>query len=344
MRKRLISLINNAFMAGARKKLACDEVGLSLRTYRRWTSKDGLTLGDKRPIADKSEPKNKLSQAERESILDVCNSAKYASLPPSQIVPTLLDEGVYMASVSTFYRTLKQAGQLVHRGRSKTRKKVSKPTTYIASTANEVWSWDITYCHSKVRGQYYYLYMIEDIYSRKIVGYEVHDNECGTKAGELLERTTWREQIGRAPLVLHSDNGAPMKAVTMKVKMEELGVTPSYNRPRVSNDNPFSESTFRTLKYRPDWPSHGFNSLVEVRDWVQGFVDWYNNEHKHSRIKFVTPSERHDGLDAKILEKRKKVLLDARAINPLRWSGEIQDCNAIGVVTLNPDKPMKEAA
>ena len=303
-----------------------------------------LEVGDKRSEANKPEPKNKLTQAEREAILDVCNSAEYANLPPSQIVPSLLDDGIYIASTSTFYRTLKQAGQLAHRGRSKARKKVRKPTTYTASKANEVWSWDITYCPSKVRGQYYYLYMIEDIYSRKIVGYEVHENECGVKAGELLERTCWREKTGRSPLVLHSDNGAPMKAVTMKVKMEELGITPSYNRPRVSNDNPFSESTFRTLKYRPDWPSHGFSDLSEVRDWVQGFVTWYNTEHKHSRIKFVTPSERHDGLDTEILEKRRKVLLVARAKNPLRWSGDIQDCNAIGVVTLNPDRPQKEAA
>ena len=337
-------MIDNAFAVGARKNLACAEAGISIRTYRRWTTKEVLMIGDKRPEADRPETRNKLTQAERGSILEIFNSAKYASLPPSQIVPSLLDEGVYIASLSTFYRTLKQVGQLAHRGRSRVRKQVSKPTTYTAKKANEVWSWDITYCHSKVRGQYYYLYMIEDIYSRKIVGYEVHENECGIKAGELLERTCWREKTGRSPLVLHSDNGAPMKAVTMKVKMEELGVTPSYNRPRVSNDNPYSESTFRTLKYRPNWPSHGFNSLSEVRDWVQGFVQWYNTEHKHSRIKFVTPSERHDGLDAKILEKRRKVLLTAKAKNPLRWSGDIQDCNAIGAVTLNPDKPMKEAA
>ena len=309
---------------------------MSLRTYRRWTAKDALVVGDKRLGADRPEPKNKLTQVEREAILDVCNSAKYASLPPSQIVPSLLDDGIYIASTSTFYRTLKQAGQLAHRGRSKIRKKVHKPTTYTARKANQVWSWDITYCPSKVRGQYYYLYMIEDIYSRKIVGYEVHENECGTRAGELLERTSWREKTGHSPLVLHSDNGAPMKAVTMKVKMEELGITPSYNRPRVSNDNPYSESTFRTLKYRPDWPSHGFSSLSEVRDWVQGFVTWYNTEHKHSRIKFVTPAERHDGLDKEILKKRSKVLLAARAKNPLRWSGDIQDCNAIGAVTLKP--------
>jgi putative transposase len=340
----LIAIIDTAFKTGARKNRACSEIGLSLRTYRRWTTQDGLIVGDKRPEADKAEPKNKLTQAERASIINICNSDKYASLPPSQIVPSLLDEGEYFGSVSTFYRTLKQVGQLVHRGRSRVRKKVSRPTTYTASKANEVWSWDITYCHSKVRGQYFYLYMIEDIYSRKIVGYEVHENECGIKAGELLERTCWREKTGRSSLVLHSDNGAPMKAVTMKVKMEELGVTPSYNRPRVSNDNPYSESTFRTLKYRPNWPSHGFSNLSEVRDWVQGFVDWYNYEHKHSRIKFVTPSERHDGLDGDILEKRKAILLEAKTKNPLRWSGDVQNCDAIGEVTLNPEKPVKEAA
>jgi putative transposase len=126
--------------------------------------------------------------------------------------------------------------------------------------------------------------------------------------------------------------------------LEELGVTPSYNRPRVSNDNPFSESTFKTLKYRPDWPSNRFTNLSEVRDWVQGFVTWYNTEHKHSSIKFVTPSERHDGLDTEVLEKRRNILLAARAKNPLRWSGDIQDCNAIEAVTLNPDEPMEEAA
>ncbi len=186
--------------------------------------------------------------------------------------------------------------------------------------------------------------MIEDIYSRKIVGYEVHENECGDKAAELLQRTCWREHIANQPLVLHSDNGAPMKSVTMKAKMEELGIASSYNRPRVSNDNPFSESTFRTLKYRPNWPSNGFKSLQEARDWVQDFAVWYNEKHKHSRIKFVTPSQRHQGLDKKILDKRKLILDAAKTKNPLRWSREIQNCKAIGAVTLNPDQEQKEAA
>lgn len=298
-------------------------------------------MGDKRPHALKPEPKNKLTQAERDEILLVCNEQRFASLPPSQIVPTLLDEGTYIASTSTFYRTLKQAGQLKHRGNSKPKKGTVAPTTYVASKPNEVWSWDITYCASRVKGQYYYLYMIEDIFSRKIVGYEVHENECGTKASELLERTCWREKISRSSVVLHSDNGAPMKSVTMKAKMEELGVIPSYNRPRVSNDNPYSESTFRTLKYSSGWPSNGFNSLDEARDWVQNFVTWYNTEHKHSGIKFVTPNERHLGLDEEILEKRKEVLLAARAKNPHRWSGDVQNCEVVGVVTLNPEKEDK---
>ena len=140
-------------------------------------------------------------------------------------------------------------------------------------------------------------------------------------------------------LVLHSDNGAPMKSQTMKAKLEELSVESSYNRPRVSNDNPYSESTFRTLKYRPDWPSSGFESLAEAQNWVQKFVDWYNEEHKHSKINFVTPSERHDGVDGKILAKRKRVLEAKKAERPDRWSKDIRNCEPAGVVMLNPDKP-----
>lgn len=338
-----MSLIDEAYKNGARRAYACHEVGLSLRTYRRWVPAAGLQA-DKRPTAMRPVPQNKLTEEEREQIIAVCNEPQYASLPPSQIVPTLMDEGRYIASVSTYYRVLKQANQLHHRGRSRAPSKVNKPTTYTAEKSNEVWSWDITYCASKVKGQYFYLYMLEDIYSRKIVGYEVHEDERGDKAAALLQRTCWREHTVKKPLVLHSDNGAPMKSVTMKVKMEELGITPSYNRPRVSNDNPFSESTFRTLKYRPDWPSHGFNDLNEARNWVQKFVGWYNDEHKHSRIKFVTPSQRHQGLDGAILANRGKVLEAAKAKRPQRWSGEIQNLDQVGAVTLNPEKEVEEAA
>jgi len=140
------------------------------------------------------------------------------------------------------------------------------------------------------------------------------------------------------PLVLHSDNGAPMKAQTMKAKMEEMGVMASYSRPRVSNDNPYSESLFRTLKYRPVWPSSGFSSLEIARDWVEEFVNWYNNEHRHSRLNFVTPAQRHAGKDTAILEQRKNVLEEAKRLNPYRWSGDVRNCDAAGSVTLNPEK------
>jgi putative transposase len=316
---------------------ACNETDISLRTYRRWLSKGEITV-DKRPDAIRPEPSNKLSEEERQTILNTCNEPEYANLPPSQIVPTLLDEGIYHASESSYYRVLKAADQLHHRGRSQAPKNVGKPTSYTACKANELWSWDITYLASTVKGQFYYLYLFEDIFSRKVVGYEVYEQECGERAGNLLQRCMLREQCLNTPLVLHSDNGAPMKAQTMKAKMEELGVLPSYSRPRVSDDNPYSEALFRTLKYRPEWPSSGFISLEAARDWVQTFVDWYNNKHRHSKINFVTPAQRHRGEDKAILASRKLVLEKAKKANPLRWSREVRNCQPAGPVSLNPEK------
>lgn len=227
-----------------------------------------------------------------------------------------------------------------HRGRAQAPKKRSKPTSYHATKANQVWSWDITYLSSVVKGQFYYLYLFEDIYSRKIVGYEVHTKECGQLASQLLQRCLLTEQcFHQVPsLVLHSDNGAPMKSQTLKAKLEELGIISSYSRPRVSNDNPFSEALFKTLKYRGNWPSSGFQSLEAARDWVQHFADWYNHQHKHSQLNFVSPSERHAGLDSEILQRRKRVLEAARTSHPLRWSGSVRNCEPIGTVMLNPDR------
>ena len=333
-----MSWIQQAYAAGARIKAACEEAEISLRTYRCWF-RAGKIQEDQRPLATRPEPKNKLSEKERQVILEICSQAEYASLPPSQIVPALLDKGIYLGSEATFYRVLSENDQLHHRGRNQAPKKLSRPTSYTAKGPNEVWSWDITYLASRVKGQFYYLYMHEDIYSRKLVGYEVHERECGEKAAELVQRCMLREQCFQKPLVLHSDNGAPMKAQTMKAKLEELKILPSYSRPRVSNDNPFSEAVFRTLKYRPNWPSAGFESLSAARDWVENFVSWYNDEHKHSSINFVTPGERHAGLDGEILANRKSVLEAAKARTPGRWSGEIRNCEPAGEVMLNPDRP-----
>jgi putative transposase len=294
---------------------------------------------DQRSQAPRPAPPNQLGDAEQQAMLAVCNLPEYASLPPSQIVPLLLDKGIYLASESSFYRLLKAHNQLHHRGRSQAPKKKAKPTSFAATGPNQVWSWDITYLASRVKGQFYYLYMFEDIYSRKIVGYEVHERECGQLASELVQRCMLREQCFNQPLVLHSDNGAPMKAQTMRAKLDELGVQSSYSRPRVSNDNPYSEALFRTLKYRPEWPSSGYSNLTQARDWVQKFVGWYNTEHKHSKINFVSPSERHAQQDEGILAKRKVVLEAAKAAKPNRWSGSVRNCQPVGAVMLNPDKP-----
>jgi putative transposase len=331
--------IGEATGSGARIRLACETADISLRTYRRWVLA-GIVSADKRTLSVRPPPTNKLSQEEVATILLTCNESKYASVPPSQIVPRLADEGVYLASESTFYRILKAHNQLTHRGRAKERRVIKRPTTHIATAPKQLWSWDITYLASFVKGQFYYLYLFEDVFSRKIVGYELYEQESGELAAGLLQRTLLREQCvnSTVPLVLHSDNGAPMKSQTLKAKMEELGVISSYSRPRVSNDNPFSESLFRTLKYCSAWPSEGFQSLDAARIWVAAFVDWYNNTHRHSQIGFVTPNQKHRGEDLNLLNKRKELYETFKQKNPNRWSGATRNWNAITTVSLNPEK------
>lgn len=282
--------------------MACKEAEIGLRTYRRWRTGDTVHA-DLRPLSQRPVPHNKLAEHECQEILTVCNLSEYEHLPPTQIVPSLLDLGRYIASESSFYRVIKRAGQVQYRGRSKARKRVSAPTTFTATGANQVWSVDITYLPSRVRGVYYYLYVFEDIYSRKIVGFDVYGEESGEHLSNLLQRAVLLERCSSKPLVLHSDNGAPMKSQTMIIKLAELGVLPSYSRPRLSNDNAYVESLFKTTKYNHRWPSEGFESLSTARRWVQRFVHWYNNEHKHSKLNFVTPQECHEGLDGNILAK-----------------------------------------
>ena len=330
-----IRWIGEATNAGARLVPACREVGISLRTWRRWNGQ----AEDRRPSAVRPRPANKLTLAEEHQILAVCHEPEYASLPPAQIVPRLADNGVYLASESTFYRVLRRHGQVHHRGRSRAPLKVNKPTRYQALAPRQVWTWDITWMASRVRGRYFYLYLIEDIFSRKIVGYEVHEEENGDRAAALLQRTVLREQCYRQPLVLHADNGAPMKSQTLKAKLEELQITGSHSRPRVSNDNPYVESLFRTLKYVPAWPSSGFLDLDEARQWVEYFSRWYNEEHRHSAIGYVTPEQRHQGYDIALLANRKALYESAQKANPERWSKHCRRWQRVEVVMLNPDKP-----
>ena len=294
-------------------------------------------------MAKRPAPPNKLTEHEQHRILAVCNDPEYARLPPSQIVPRLADKGEYIASESSFYRVLKAHDQLHHRGRAKKRSQTKKPTTHIARKPNQVWCWDISYIPSRVRGQFWYLYLILDVYSRKIVAWEVHEQESGQLATELIERAVIAESCIKSPLVLHADNGAPMTSTTFQAKLLELGITPSHSRPRVSNDNPFSESLFKTVKYCPQWPSQGFETLEDARQWMLEFVRFYNHEHRHSAIRFVTPCQRHNGEDKALLAARNTVYQKAKEARPERWTGKTRNWEPVLEVALNPERlPVSE--
>ncbi|WP_420833272.1 IS3 family transposase [Roseovarius tolerans] len=329
-------LIEEAVTAGARRAKACAELEFSERTFRRWT-RDGQVHADQRPLVPRPDPRNKLSAAERAAVLDVCNSTEFASLPPSQIVPRLADQGRYLASESSFYRILRADGQQHHRGRARQPVRRKPPASYQASGPCEVWTWDITWMPGPVLGMFFYLYLIVDIFSRKIVGWEVHEREGADLASALIRQAVLSEGCITRPLVLHADNGSPMKGATMKTTMEKLGITASYSRPRVSNDNPFSEALFRTCKYRPDWPTKGFAAKAEAQAWVKSFASWYNGEHLHSAIRFVTPDARHAGHDRATLANRAILYANARAQNPERWSGKTRNWQPAGPVWLNPE-------
>lgn len=323
---------------GASRYKAAQLMGLSERTLKRWLASDGRVAVDQRLETKPGTQPHQLTPEEENSIVALCNSDEYQSLPPSQIVPLLADEGVYLASESSFYRVLKKHQQLNHRGRAQPARNTPEPTSFTASSANEVWTWDISYCPSAVKGQYWYLYLIMDIYSRKIVAWEVHDAESGALAKLLVERALIRERCWNNPPVLHSDNGAPMTSYTLRSRLAELGMLMSHSRPRVSNDNPYSEALFRTVKYCPTWPARGFATLEAARTWMLEFTQAYNERHLHSGINFVTPDSRHRGEDAKQLVLRKAVYESAKRRNPRRWSGETRNWNPKGSVSLNPGK------
>jgi putative transposase len=191
---------------------------------------------------------------------------------------------------------------------------------------------------TSVNGRYFYLYLFMDVFSRKVVGWQVYETESGDLASEVMRDVCKREHIAPGQVVLHSDNGSPMKGATMLATLQALGVMPSFSRPAVSNDNPFSESLFRTMKYRPTYPTRPFENLLAARQWVGRFVQWYNHEHRHSAIGFVTPDQRHMRIDTALLNQRVQVYEAAKARHPQRWSGATRNWQPVNIVHLNPDQ------
>lgn len=307
-----MELVTEASSNGCRIKVSCRDLEIDIKTFFRW-KKDPV---DKRrgPL---TEPRNKLSIEEKDELIKVANSKEYMDYSPWIIVSKLADAGKYIASESTFYKVLKERKQLKHRGETKPVNRY-RPTPLVAYGPNEIWSWDITYLKTLVRGQYYYTYLMMDIWSRRIVGFDIKEEESMDYSSKLMSKLCHNEGIKKKQLVLHSDNGGPMKGATMLATLEKLGVAASFSRPRVSNDNPYSESLFKTLKYCPKYPER-FQSVEEAKRWMIIFTDWYNN-HPHSGIKFVSPNERHEGLDVEILKNRQEVYKKAKARNPERWS------------------------
>lgn len=342
-RVKAISLIKEASSKGARMHEACNLLGISLRSYERWQNSDGSVKEDQRLHSNRI-PKHKLTEEERGKIISIATSKKYCDLSPHQIVPKMADEGYFIASESSFYRILSEEKLNNYRGNSKPSKPRKKPEPHIAKKPNELWSWDITYLKRNIKGLFFYLYFIMDVFSRKIVGYEVYENESAEHASSVAKSAYLSEKVNGKEIKLHSDNGSPMKGSTMLSMLEHLGVIPSFSRPSVSNDNPYSEALFKTLKYCPKYPSEPFETLRAAREWVHSFVMWYNNEHQHKNIKFVTPSERHQGLDIEILKNREKVYEKARMENPLRWSKNTRNWDYIDEVHLNPGRKTKSSS
>lgn len=334
-RQQAVTLIDEAHRTGARLSRACAASGLTVRTYQRWTQEAAVKV-DGRPGAVRPTPANKLSAAEQAAVLAVCHEPQYASLPPGQSVPRLADDGTSLASESSFYRILRQAEEQHHRGRASTPRPPSEPPRLVARIPNQVWTWDISWLPGPVKGLFFYLYLIMDLYSRKIVGWEVYESESAAHAAEVVRRAVLAERCIDHPLVLHADNGSPMKGETLLATLYRLGIATSYSRPRTSNDNPYSEALFRTCKYCPAYPAQGFASLEEARAWMPGFVADYNTVHCHSGIRFVTPQQRHDGQDQAVLAQRQAVYEQARARHPERWSGTLRNWQPITEVWLNP--------
>ena len=329
-----MELIDEAVEAGARRWKACEVLGIDVRTYGRWKAGGHV---DRRKGAPRC-VKRKLTDAERDQIVEVSCDERFRDCTPYEIVAKLAEKGTYIASVSSFYRVLRAQGKLHHRSNSRPAQRHNRPPELCASGPNQVWSWDITYLKTSVAGIFLFAYLIIDVWSRKIVGWSVQAEESEEHAKALFRGLAHRYQL--RDIRLHSDNGNPMKGLSILMTLYLLGVIPSFSRPRVHDDNPYSESLFKTLKYTVGYPKF-FRDLDHARQWMGAFVDWYNTAHLHSAIGYVTPQQRHDGTATAILDARNQTLAAAHARHPERWSRRPIFWSAPATVYLNPSSETK---
>jgi putative transposase len=291
---------------------SCAALGVARATYYR----------RKRPRptpAPRPAPARALSPDERQQVLTTLNAAPYVDLAPAAVYAKLLDErNEYLCSIRTMYRVLAEAGEVRERRNQLVHPEYKKPEL-LATAPNQVWSWDITKLLGPAKWTYFYLYVVLDIFSRYVVGWMVAERENAAHARRLIVESCTKHGVVPGTLTLHQDRGAPMRAKTFAQTLADLGVTKTHSRPHVSDDNPFSEAHFKTLKYRPDFPGDGFGSLADTLSWCRPFFDWYNHQHRHEALGLLTPADVHFGRAPQILAARQRVLDAAFAAHPERF-------------------------
>lgn len=310
-------------------KQACDALGLSRATYYRQLQP--------RPVRQRKQPPRALGEDERAQVLETLNSERFVDQSPAEVSATLIEEGKYLCSLRTMYRVLAAHHQTRERRNQLRHPCYTKPEL-LATGPNELWSWDITKLKGPAKWNYFYLYVILDVFSRYVVGWMLADRESAQLAKRLIAETCTRQSISENQLTLHADRGSSMKSKLVAQLLADLSVTKTHSRPHVSNDNPFSESHFKTMKYRPDFPSR-FGSREDATSFCRGFFDWYNNAHHHSGLHFLTPAQVHQGQASAILARRQATLDRAYAEHPERFpNGAPRVPNLPKEVWINPPK------
>lgn len=298
-------------------KQACAALTIPRSGFYRWKYRDEKRIGERnRPVSPLA-----LSEGERQSVLDVLHSDRFVDRAPQEVYATLLDEGAYFCSVRTMYRILEEEDEVRERRNQLRHPSYAKPEL-IAEAPNQVWCWDITKLKGPVKWTYFYLYVILDIFSRYVVGWMIARRELAALAKRLIEQSCENQGVQQNQLIIHSDRGPSMTSKSVALLLSDLGITKSLSRPHVSNDNPYSESQFKTLKYRPEFPER-FGCIEDARFFCQDFFRWYNTEHYHSGIGFLTPEDVHYGRTEQIIKDRQAVLNAAFIKHPERFKGKV---------------------
>ena len=311
---------------------ACEALGVSRASFYRQQQPSSI---EPKP---RPRPTRSLSQAEQQKVLEVLHSERFVDQSPAEVYATLLDEGIYLCSLRTMYRILAEHEEVRER-RNQRRHPVYQKPQLLATGPNQLWSWDITKLPGPGKYTYFHLYVILDVFSRYVVGWMVAHRESEILAERLIRLTCQKQQIQPQQLTLHADRGSSMRSKTVALLLSDLGITKSHSRPHVSNDNPFSEAQFKTLKYQPQFPKQ-FGSIEDARTFCHPFFDWYNHEHHHSGIGWLTPAMLHYGQAEHVVQQRQQVLLAAYLAHPERFvQGQPSPPSVPTEVWINPPQP-----